>query len=311
MAKLTQKELAALRADYLAKREEILQGRVNSLSAKLFDKVFNQYLIALEKTPDNKIVNSEQNLNIIKNLDSIYKVFRDNDNIPVVKSFVSDLQAIVPLNERYFKNIAQKNINTTADRALLITNKKLGINPDGSPIDGGFVDKFINDPTLLKKIKKQTNQAMTKGMGFQDFRQQLKTTIQGVPEKDLSGGLQQYYRNYAYGTFQKVDRLNQDLFAKELALRYFFWQGGLIKTSRPICTKCNGMLIDSLVWNNVQLSDIKTSPDPEKDYTRGMADDWTNDDLGGEGCRHSKDYVANTIADKYSYKIMDLSIVLK
>lgn len=306
MAKLTQKELSELRADYLAKREELLKGKVNTLSVKLFDKVFDGYLSALEQS-DGKLVLNERNINMVKGLDSIYKVFRDQDNIPLIQSMVSDLLKIVPLNERYFKNIAQRNINTTTERAVAVTNRSLGIDKTGAPVKNGFVDKFIRDESVLKKIKKQTIQAVTKGTSFQDFRQQLKKTIQGADDKAFSGVVQQYYRAYAYDTFQKVDRLNQDVFAKELKLRYFFWQGGLIKTSRPICEKCNGKLIDSIVWNNVKFEDIKISDDPEKDMTRGMdPDTWEPDDLGGENCRHSKDYVSDSIAQRFSNKVMNL-----
>lgn len=311
MGKLTQRQLSALRSDYLAKREELLQSRVSSLSVKLFDRVFDSYLTALELS-DGKLVLNERNVNMVNGLDAIYKVFRDADNVPVIKSFVTDLQKIVPLNERYFKNIAQRDINTTTERATAITNNRLGVDADGNVIKDGFVDKFIRDNSIVKKIKKQTMKALTNGTGFQDFRQQLQTTIQGIPEQKLSGDLQAYYRNYAYDTYQKVDRLNQDVFAKELGLRYFYWQGGLIKTSRPICRLCNGMLIDSIELGTLSYSDIKDTlvevNGKEVPFNSGLTEDWNPvNDLGQHGCRHSKDYVADFIAQKYPHKILDLS----
>src|SRR6185436_3628237 len=154
MAKPTQKELSALRANYLAKREALLQKKVSSLSVTLFDKVFNNYLSALEKS-DGVIVKNNKNISLVQGLDSIYKNFNVNDNIPVIRSFVGDLKGIIPLNERYFKNIAQMNVSTTTDRATAVTNKSLGLTPEGGIIQGGFVDKFISDQKLLKSIKKE------------------------------------------------------------------------------------------------------------------------------------------------------------
>lgn len=301
MAKrISQKELSKLRADFLAKREELLKAKVGRLSVKLFDRVFEQYLISLEQN-DGKVVLNERNINAVKGLDVVYKVFRDNDNIPVIKSFVSDLQETVPLNERYFKNIAQKGVRAEAAKVKLVVDKQLGIQPNGEIVEGGFIDKFISDETVIKKIKKQTMKALTKGIAFQDLRQQLKKTIEGSDGGD-SGLLQQYYRNYAYDTFQKVDRLNQDLFAKELSLRYFFWQGGLIKTSRPNCDACNGKIIDSLQYKNLKFEDLND------EFKIGKNETWEPmDDLGGFGCRHSKDYVVDSVAQKFSNKIVPIS----
>lgn len=300
MAKPTQRDLAILRADYLQKREELLKGRVNKLGVKLFDRVYDSYLSALEQS-NGKLVLNERNINMVQGLDSIYKTFTTLDNVPLIKGFITDIQKVVPLNERYFKNIAQRNINTTVEKATLVTNKRLGVLQDGTIVEGGFADKFINDKAVLKKIKKQTIKAVTKGMGFQDFKNQLRETIQGTDPKAFSGAVQQYYRNYAYDTYQKIDRINQDLFAKELGLRYFYWQGGLIKTSRPLCIKCNGKIVDSTQIKDIGYNDVNPK------YRDGLTEDYNMlEDLGQHGCRHSKDYIADSVAMKYRNKWLDV-----
>lgn len=306
--KPTQKELAKLRADYLEKREEILKSKVNTLSVKLFDKVFENYLAVLDQQ-DGKIVSSDTNINMVKGLDQIYNVFRQSDNIPVVQSFVSDLQGIVPLNQRYFKNIAQQGLRAETAVVKEVVEKRLGIDANGNPVPKGFVDKFIRDDSILKKIRKQTMQAITKGKGFQDFKNELKKTITGVPEEELSGAVQQYYRGYAYDTFQKVDRLSGTLFAKELSLRYFFYQGGTIKTTRPFCEKCNGKIVDSLAFKNLEYKDIK--PELRSGLPDGDGQPVWNpmSDLGGFNCRHSIDWVADTVAQQFSNKILNLDII--
>ena len=69
--KPSQRTLANLRADFLAKREAILKKKVNSLQGKLFEKVFDQYLLALEQS-DGKLVSSNRNVDMTKGLDRIF-----------------------------------------------------------------------------------------------------------------------------------------------------------------------------------------------------------------------------------------------
>lgn len=301
MAKLTQRQLALLRAEYLQKREEILKSRVNSLSVKLWDKIFESYLAILQQENGN-LIKSEQNINLVNGLDEVYKNFNRQDNIPLIRKVVEDWKGVIPLNERYFKNIAQKNVSATAEVAYNVVDRRLGLDESGNPKPNGFVDKFINDKSLLRSIKRSTIKALTQGKSFTDFRQELKIKIQGDPNVPNSGGLHQYYRNYAYDTYQKVDRVSGEAFAKELGLRYFFWQGGLIQTSRPICVLCNGMLIDSYEFKDLTYSDLKES------LRDGLDESWKPmQDLGQYGCRHSIDWVSNSIAERYSGKIISMS----
>jgi hypothetical protein len=285
----TQKELSDLREAYLLRREAALENKVSRLGIKLYDKVFERYLIALQQQ-DGKLIYSQVNLNLIQGLDRVYALFNQVDNLPVIDGFFKDLNGITPLNEKYFKNIQKSGVRAEAEVVTSVVQKKLGLQ-GGQPVAGGFADKFINDKTLLKKIKKQTTQAITKGQSFQEFRQTLKKTIQGTSEVKGSGGLQQYYRNYAYDTYQKVDRLNQDLFAKELGLRYFIWAGGLVSNSRPLCRLANGKIIDKTTYSKLKYSDLKIS------LREGVGPEWNPmNDLGHYGCRHTKNYITDSVA---------------
>lgn len=305
MAKLKPREISALQDEYIAKREELLQKKVNALGVTLFDKVYNSYLVLLEQS-DGKLLNNNRNVSIISGLDTVYNLFRNNENAAVIKSFVDGVQGITPLNERYFKAISKKDISKSTAKVTGIIDRRLGIDENGNPVQGGFTDKFIRDNKLLKQIKKATTQGITKQIGIQELRKNLKEVIQGEPGKPLSGGLQQYYRNYAYDTYVKVDRLGAELYAKDLGLRYFYWTGGLINTSRPICEECNGKIIDSNEWNKV------TSFDQLKEeFRNGMdAKSDPSQDLGGYGCRHRKRFVLDSIAEQNSGKIIDVNSLL-
>lgn len=305
MKKIPQKELSELRAAYLKKREQLLVKKVDALALKLFEKVFNEYLTALDQE-DGKLVNNGKNMSLVKGLDTIYKNFVLQLNIPVVKNFIKDLQGITPLNEKYFSNLVARDIRDSVIKVQSVVNKRIGF-VDGKIKPGGFADKFIKDTTLLKKIKQTVTKGIVNKSGFQEFRQTLKTTIAGSPKQPGSGGLQQYYRNYAYDTFSRVDRLNQDLFAKDLGLRYFYWSGGVINTSRPLCVYCNGKIVDSEgKFKDLEFEDLKIK------YQSGLNDDWVPlTDLGQFGCRHIKDYVLDAVAERNKGRWLDVNALLK
>lgn len=300
--KLKPKQIAALQDEYLLKREALLVRKVDGIAVSLFDKVFNSYLAFLQQD-NGKLANNLGNLGMIRGLDDIYARFNQEDNIPVVKAFIEDVQGTIPLNEKYFSALTKRDASQSTAKISGIMNRRLGVTDDGKLIPGGFADKFIADKRVLKQIKKVTTKAITKGMGFQEFRQEMKKTIQGTEGVAQSGGLQQYYRNYAYDTYIKVDRASADMYAKDMGLRYFYWVGGIITTTRIICDKFNGKIIDGWIWDKI-ISFTQIKPD----YREGMdKNSVPKTDLGGYGCRHRKRYILTSVAMQNKDKIIDLS----
>lgn len=303
--KLTQSQLAKLRADYLAKRQELLQSEVDRISVILFDQVYTEYLSALEQE-DGKIVYNGKNINAVKGLDKIYKNFRDKHNAPVIKQFVLDMQGITPLNQEYFASIQNKPTKAIAEKALKAVNSGLGLNEKLVPRKGGYIDKVLRDDSVLKAIKKKTTEAITNRRGFQQFRNEIRETIVGVKDQPLSGKVQQYYRNAVYDSYARVDRLNSETFADELGMQYFFWAGGIIPTSRPLCIHLNGKIVNSASFQHLKYSQLK------KKYQPGLPKDWKPlIDMGGFSCIHRKDYVATEVALAMREKWLDESSLLK
>lgn len=221
-----------------------------------------------------------------------------------MQGFIKDLQSITPLNEMYFKTVSDKPVKPVTEKVIKTVNKSIGITDKGKIIHNGFADKVIKDKTVLKAIKQQTLKSITQKQGFQKFKEALNKTIQGETGKPLSGKVQQYYRNFAYDTFHRVDRLNSDLFAKDLGLRYFFWAGGIIETSRPICILANGKLVDSLDFKQMNYNKLKI------EYRDGISQDWDPlRDLGYHGCRHRKDYVSDEVAERSKASWLDVQII--
>lgn len=279
----TQKELADLRKTFLEQREALLKRKVDALQVKLYERVFESYLSELEAF-DGKVVSNGRNISLIEGLDKIYQEFQLKEHIKVVRGFSDDLQEIGKLNRNYFANIDRTSeFNKRADSIDKLMNKRLGIK-DGKLVKGGFLNKFISDTRLRDEIKDIAGKAVASGQSFQDMRASLKEAIQGSSKRD--GGLQQYYRQFAYDTIQQVDRTNGLLFADELELNYCIYNGGLIETSRPHCVKYNGKLLSRqqiMDWAKLSWAKLLKSYNPMTD-------------AGGPNCRHSYDWVTDSFA---------------
>lgn len=296
------------RLAYLDNREKLLQQKVDKIALKLFDKINEDFLKKLELS-DGKVVNNASNIRATTALNSIYSNFNKNYNIPVIKSFLGDLNGIGELNEKYFNEVVEKPTTISRYKAEKVVNEQLGLTKKGEVIPGGFVDKFANSKEVIDNLKKKTLQGITQGKGFQELRQELKASIIGVDGKPLSGQLHQYYRNNAYDTLTKVDRLYSDTMAKDLKLKYFYWSGGIINTTRKLCKTLNGFIINAMDFKKLKFDNLQII------YRSGVPDGshstWHPlSDLGGYGCRHIKDYISTKLAQKYSKNIFNLNKLL-
>jgi len=289
--KLTPLEQIDLRNDYLMKREELLRSKVNAMQVKLFDRVFDRYLLALQDK-DGKLLNSIENRNIIAGLDKVYNQFNKDINIPIVKTFIGNLNEVHDLNASYFKTIDKNAAQAKTPEVKAIMDAQLGIKADGSIKKGGFTDKFIRDETALKKIKKITTQAISKGESFTTFKKNLKEYIEGNPKLQESGSMQLNYRTYAYDTIHKVDALNQHEYGKKLNLKFFIYKGGLVRDSRNFCIHRNGKILEAHEFSKLTYNKL-----PENQKGGIPASGWNPLlDRGGYNCRHSINYVSNSFA---------------
>lgn len=300
--------ISKARIEYLENREALLQSKVDKLGLALFDKINQNFLNQLELSDDGKVLSNGKNIRATSAINSIYKTFNQNYNIPVVKSFIGDMPGIGALNEKYFNEVVDRPTSVSRYRAETVVNNQLGITRKGELISGGFTEKFINSTEVLDAIKKKTLEGITQGKGFQELRKDLQETIQGVPKQN-NGKLHQYYRNNAYDTYTKVDRLYSDTMAKDLQLTYFYYSGGIINTTRHFCRECNGHIFNTtdfkkLRYNNLTQINRPGIPD-------GKHSTWVPlIDLGGYGCRHTKDYISTKFALKRLSEIFDLNKLL-
>lgn len=300
--------LAEARGSYLEKRELLLQKNVDKLGIKLFDQIFEKHLKDLKVDANGALEKSNANIAMVRDIDRIYNSFALNYNTPVIKSFVNDLSGIGALNEKYFDEVSQQPAAVSKQAADKIINQQLGIDSNGKPIKDGFVDKFARSTEVRDKIKQETLKAITQGKGFQQFRRDLRETIQGHPGKSATGSLHQYYRNNAYDTYSKVDRTYSDLIAKDLKLTFFYWSGGVINTTRALCRHMNAKIVNALDFKKLKYKDLKIIYRPG--VPDGKHSTWVPlKDLGGYGCRHRKDYISTALAMKRQSEFVSVNSI--
>lgn len=299
-------ELSKARITYLDNREKLLQQKVDKLGLILFDKINERFLKELETSQDGKVLNNSKNISKVAAINSIYDNFNKQYNTPVIKGFIGDIPGIGALNEKYFDNVTGGKTTVSRYKANKVVNEQLGLNDKGGLVPNGFTDKFIKDKAVVDSIKKKTLKAITKGQGFQQLRQELQETIKGTEGQPLSGSLHQYYRNNAYDTLTKVDRLYSDVMAKDLKLIYFYFSGGIIPTTRPFCRHNNGKIFNEidfkkLTFKNLQIKYRPGIPDGKHSTWKPIID------LGGYGCRHTKDYIPTSLALRRKADLMDIN----
>lgn len=301
-------KLSNARLEYLANRELLLQKKVDELGLTLFDKINEKFLNDLEKDPSGKVSNNKKNIASVAQIDSIYNEFNARYNIPIIKSFTNDLNGIGPLNEKYFNEVVSAPTKVSRYRAETVVNAQLGIDRKGVPIKDGFTDKFIRDPLVVNSIKQKTLEGITQGKGFQQLRKDLKEYIAGTPKQPNTGKLHQYYRNNAYDTYTKVDRLYSDTMAKDLKLTFFYYSGGVINTTRKFCKYFNSKIVKAADFKKLKFSNLQII------YRSGVPDGshstWhPSIDLGGYGCRHTKDYISSKLALRRLSEMADINHV--
>lgn len=266
--------------------DEFINKTVRGAQSPLFDLVVSEFVDKLE-TEDGKILPSAKNFRLISAIDKAWEQFQAKQGFDIINKHLSNFSKIVGNNTDYYKNILAENkaFITKAKNITSIINRRLGINLDGSLIKSGYMGGILEDVSVRNQIKEFAIKSVANGTGFEGMKKELSEFIRG---KDATYGvLQKYYRNIAYDTYKQIDGLNNKLFGEEFNLKYFVYDGTIIKSSRKFCRKHVGLI-----------------------FTLAQAAEWVNDpdltaaplnydplvDMGGYACRHTPRFLTDDMA---------------
>ncbi|GEM67568.1 hypothetical protein SMI01S_11740 [Sphingobacterium mizutaii NBRC 14946 = DSM 11724] len=263
---------------------------LNSLVVNNQNKFAYDFLIALvEKIEleEHKIMYSSKNKKLLLKLDKMMEDIKSKTFKKVLIKMISNVKHILNENIVYYGSITadKKFFKATADQINEIVFNRLGFDKNGKIVREGYMQGLFDSPEVGEKLKDFVRQGMASKSEFESFRKGLRTLIEGEP--DRMGIFERFYRNYAYDTYSQVDALQSKLLSEELELKYFIYNGGIIKTSRSFCIRKNGQVFSTDEAKKWESEEDNNAKPPNYDPLIHR---------GGYGCRHSIDYISEEMA---------------
>lgn len=301
MAYLTElREIGRLRTAYIRERDELLMKRTQSISDKLRLIIIRNVIDALDTEAGN-IKNNRYNISKSLQVNSQWKSFVKNDFAKLIKDHISGLGKLGTFNRKYFEveNTGRINLSEIQAKAEADLNFRLGVTERGSIIEGGYLDRLIQDPTIRNQIINTIQRGITGEVGRTELIESVSNQISGTEQVD--GNLTKYVRQYVHDTYSTYDNQMADTFAVKLGLDYAVYAGTEIKTTRPFCE-----VRINKVFTREEISKFGTSADKYGGYSdkkqgkfQGKTDPYDPfRDLGGYNCRHSWNWISLNLAKR-------------
>lgn len=266
--------------------DNFLNQTIGGAEAPLFSLLLEEFISALD-VKEGRILSSAKNMRLVSAMDNIFKTWTDTQGVGIIRKHASNIGNIVDYNNEYYKEALGRSDEFLKGRKSIeaIINRRIGLNEDGSLIQKGYLKNLLDDPTVKNQVQEFAVKGVSQASGYDDFRRSFETLIKGNDE--TLGVLKKWHRNISYDIYKQVDGLQNDLFSKEFKLKYFIYDGTLIKTSRLFCKKRVG-----LVFSREEAEDWKNDPD----LTARPLNYNPFTDIGGYACRHSLRFLTNEMA---------------
>lgn len=262
---------------------EAMEKEVGAAQADLLRGVVEGLVDKLDHDEDGRIKNTLANKRKIALVDTVYQKYLSESGIKIVESIVTNVDKVMNFNGRYFSMFTGKaELGKILGETKTIIGDWLGITNRGGLVENGYLKTLLTDPTIRNTVRDSVFKSVISQKGFFETKAELGNYIAG--NKEQTGSLQKYYRNFVYDTFNQVDRAQSKIFSDRLKLKYAIYEGGIIKTSRKWCIDRNGKVFTT---EEIQKFDPPVAKQPNYDpFT----------DLGGYSCRHHLNYIPEILA---------------
>lgn len=289
---MTFSEYEELKRELLAAKERAFKGSITAAQAVLYDDLMENILSSLE---GEQIANTSQNISSLAVVDKVWNNFVQNEIIPIMRKYVSDLKEINTLNAQYFGVFAEtKRIMDEVEKEInQSTFDRLGVNQKGGVIKGGYLDSLIRDETVKNEVKKLTYKAIvSERITKKEYIASMRELVKGSQGK--MGALDRHFDTFAYDTYTQHDRSVSWQYAGRLGLKYAAYLGGLVEDSRPFCVVRNGK-----TFSTEEILKFGTPKDTYGGYTNKSKGEFKGKpleydpiiDCGGYRCRHSLNFM--------------------
>lgn len=261
-----------------------LEGTVGGAQKKLFSELQEFFLDRLDRDEKGVITSSLSNRRLLENFDNIFNKFSASTGNEIALQIAKGANSVLAVNQSYYSLFAkgETQLNQISKGVNETMRKWLGITKDGKAAKNGYLDTIIKNPTIKNQIKDFSLRAIVGQQGWMQTRDELRVFIGGNREK--TGVLERYYRNYVYDTYSHLDRAVSEQYGNDLGLNFAIYEGGLIEASRTFCKDRNG-----LVFHRSEIAEFKPTKAIPPNYNPFL-------DLGGYGCRHHLNWIPDSLA---------------
>lgn len=289
-------DIAKQRARFIDSRQDLLSELGKKLQEKILQAILTKFRDEFDVS-QGRIVLNRRNISAAAALKRVFEKFVSNEQIRFVTQFVEDIQKITTLNGQYFGQLSDSSqaFKKTATRVADLMEFRLGITGSGKLVKDMFLDRFIHDEDLSRKVRESILKGVTNQIPMSDLVTDLRYNLLGA--QGIDGPIVRKYNDYIFDVYQQHDRATSSIYADTLGLECFIYAGGLIDTSREFCQKRNGKVFsveEAQDWVNDE-----TLPRTKEERKAGAITNYNPViDCGRWRCRHHVNYIPTALAKR-------------
>jgi hypothetical protein len=301
-------EILKKKEAFLDELRSKFEGTALKLQTNLFEDIMSDIIPGLD-VKDGVLLDNAHNYRLISELNRVYGAFEVKAIGTILPQINTGIEGITTLNTTYF-SLAIPNAIERFDKIIegvkVITDLKIGLRT-GKMIRGGYLMSTLKTDAALTELKQLLLKLVTSQVGMKEFINAIKENVNGTDLK--SGVYDRQLKRYAYDTYQQYDAAYNKKLAEEFGMKYFIYQGGIIKDSRDFCVCHNDKVFsieESELWKTWTPQDCTDYPEgwpKQKDLSEhpGYMDYPGYDpmvDRGGYNCRHILGFMSDELAQK-------------
>lgn len=273
---------------------ESLEKRIQGLQRSLWDKILETLYEIVEN--DGKKLSKEPTSisRALQKLEALLNEFERSNIDPELKLFAAELLEVGGLSVEYYEATAKGSATAGAiKKSLDLLRASIGITAAGPLVKGGYLYRLGKTEFVREVLRSYVVNSIVSGRSLADFKNGFKDLVVG--NSDTEGALQKYWRQYAYDSYNKAHEVVNLRMSEELQLRFFIYQGSIIKTSRAFCIKRAGKVFsreEALKW--------KDDPDLIEPSTKDTYNPFI--ERGRYNCRHFLNWISDELAAEIKKK---------
>lgn len=266
---------------------ESLETRVQGLQRAFWQTVLEAFS-ELFGTDGKRLARDRKNVSSsLAKLERLFDRFERDKIADELKLFAAELLEVGGLTVEYYEATGAGAKARAIQKSLDLLRTVIGIDSNGVLIAGGYLDRLGKTEAVRQVLREYVVNSIVSGRSLTDFKAGFRDLVVG--NADTEGGLQRYWRQYAYDTYNKAHEVINVSMADELNMNSFIYQGSIIPTSRQFCRKRAGK-----VFTRAQAQTWKNDPDLIDQKTKDTYNPLI--ERGRYNCRHWLNWISDDLA---------------